>query len=290
MREFAWRIFAGELNNSDLEHSEGGDRAPTYLITPLGAKVNRLLAVGVLTELENTGDEREPMWKARISDPTGTFFITAGQYQPEAASALSKLKPPVFVAVMGKSRVYSPEEGVVYISVRPEIIKETDSYVRDYWIMEACRGLKERLDAVREAAKLEEVTTDKLMALGFRKELADGIVLARGHYKELDVERFEEMLVDALRYILEEDSNEDEKDLARKDESDESVKEEMDKERTILEIVEELDRDGKGASWEELVTGAKKRKIKEEQLEELTNLMLENGKIFEPVLGRIKKA
>lgn len=290
MREFAWRIFAGELNNSDLEHSEGGDRTPTYLITPLGAKVNRLLAVGVLTELENTGDEREPMWKARVSDPTGTFFITAGQYQPEAASALSKLKPPVFVSVMGKSRVYSPEEGVVYISVRPEVIKEVDSYVRDYWILEACRGLKQRLDAAKEAAKLEEVTTEKLRALGFRKELTDGIVLASGHYKEADVERYEEMLVDALRYLLEEESNTDEKDLVRKDETDESVKEEKDKEETILEIVEELDRNGKGASWDELVTGAKKRKMKEEELEELTNLMLENGKIFEPVLGRIKKA
>ncbi|MCK5548521.1 MAG: hypothetical protein KAI64_05875, partial [Thermoplasmata archaeon] len=79
MREFAWRVFAGELNSADLEYSEGGERAPSYLVTPLGAKVNRILAVGVLTELENQGSDTEPMWKARLSDPTGTFYITSGR-------------------------------------------------------------------------------------------------------------------------------------------------------------------------------------------------------------------
>jgi RPA family protein len=292
MREFAWRIFAGELNSSDFEHSEGGERAPTYLITPLGARVNRLLAVGVLTELENLGDVQEPMWKARISDPTGTFYVSAGQYQMEAAAVLSKLKPPAFVSVMGKSRVYSPEEGVVYISVRPEIVKEVDSYFRDYWILEACKSLKTRLDAVREALKLEEVTKDKLMALGFRKELSEGIELAKRHYKEIPLERFEELLIDALRYLLEEDSNPDELDLAKKSVQTGDNEEGADKNRQeiILQVVEELDKDGKGASWEDVVSNAKKRKIAEEELEELTNALLEDGKIYEPVLGKIKRA
>jgi len=291
MREFAWRVFAGELNASDFEHSEGGERVPTYLITPLGARINRLMAVGVLTELENLGDEREPMWKARVSDPTGTFYITAGQYQMEASMALSKLKPPAFVSVIGKSRVYSPEEGVVYISVRPETIKEVDSYIRDYWILDSCKSLKDRIDTVKEALKLESPTKDKLRALGCREELADGIVLAMGHYKEIELEKYEEMLVDALRYLLEEESSQEESELVQKDSAQEKKETvEEDGESEILQIVESLDKDGRGANWDEIVSAAKRKKIKEKELEELINNMFEKGKIFEPVLGKIKKA
>ena len=43
-REVAWRVFAGELNSSDLEVRGEGEKAPSYLITPLGAQINRLFA------------------------------------------------------------------------------------------------------------------------------------------------------------------------------------------------------------------------------------------------------
>ena len=103
-REVAWRLFAGEYNDSNLEAGGGGDRAPTYVVTPLGARVNRLFVVGVLTDVENVGTDGQPMWRARITDPTGTFHVYAGQYQPEAAAKLAKIKPPAFAAVAGKSR------------------------------------------------------------------------------------------------------------------------------------------------------------------------------------------
>jgi len=126
MREVAWRLFASEYNDANLEMDGGGDRAPSYIVTPLGAKVNRVFVVGVITDVENVGTDIQPMWRARVSDPTGTFRIYAGQYQPEAAATLSKLKPPVFGAIVGKSRVYSPEAGSVFTSIRPERIKAVD--------------------------------------------------------------------------------------------------------------------------------------------------------------------
>jgi RPA family protein len=100
MREVAWRVFSGEYNASDLEHSTGEERSASYVVTPLGAKVNRLFLVGVLTDLENVGTDTEPLWRARISDPTGVFYVSAGQYQPEAAKALSRMKAPSFVAII----------------------------------------------------------------------------------------------------------------------------------------------------------------------------------------------
>src|SRR2546428_3517463 len=139
MREVAWRLFASESIDANLELDGGGDRARSYIVAPVGAKVNRVFVVGVITDVKNVGGDIQPMWRARVSDPTGTFHIYAGQYQPEAAATLSKLKPPVFGAIVGKSRIYSPEAGTVFTSIRPERIKSVDEAVRDTCNLEAFR-------------------------------------------------------------------------------------------------------------------------------------------------------
>src|SRR3989442_5846986 len=153
MREVAWRLFASEYNDANLEMDGGGDRAPSYIVTPLGAKVNRVFVVGVITDVENVGSDIQPMWRARVSDPTGTFHIYAGQYQPEAAATLSKLKPPVFGAIVGKSRIYSPEAGTARTSIPPERIKAGDQTVREYWNLAARRTLPKRPEITWGAPK-----------------------------------------------------------------------------------------------------------------------------------------
>src|SRR5207245_3024951 len=105
---------------------------------------NRVCVVVVIRDVEKVGSDIQPMWRARVSDPTGTFHIYAGQYQPEAAATLSKLKPPVFGAIVGKSRIYSPEAGTVFTSIRPERIKPVDGEVRGSSILEACRSSRKR--------------------------------------------------------------------------------------------------------------------------------------------------
>ncbi|MCD5409697.1 MAG: hypothetical protein LRZ87_02895, partial [Methanocellales archaeon] len=117
-RELAWRIFAEEFNQADLQYSEGDDRVPNYVITPTGAKCNRLFVVGVVTEAEDMGDD---LWRARVTDPTGSFLVYAGQYQPGAVTFLSELQVPSIVAVVGKARIYE-QEGTIYASIRPEEI------------------------------------------------------------------------------------------------------------------------------------------------------------------------
>jgi len=138
-REVAWRVFAAEFNSSSLEMKGEGEKTASYLISRLGAKMNRIFVVGVLTDNENVGNENEPVWRAKITDPTGTFYMTAGQYQPEAAMALTKLQPPCFVAVVGKFRTYSPEEGKMYVSIRPERVGKVEASVRDGSVRE-CRS------------------------------------------------------------------------------------------------------------------------------------------------------
>jgi len=294
IREVAWRLFSGEYNDATLELAGGGDRAPSYVVTPLGAKVNRVFVVGVVTDVENVGSEMQPMWRARVADPTGTFHLYAGQYQPEASAVLSKLKPPMFGAITGKSRTYTPDSGTVYTSIRPERIKEVDGALRDYWILEACRSLKKRLEAMAEAQRMDPPTKDALMKLGVREPLADGIVQAVAHYGKADLARYTAMLAEALRYLLPE---------FREDRSPEAAAAQVEpapaperepepddgKETAVLEVITSLDKDGKGAPWDAILTASKAKGIAKEDLEEAINRLLDKGLVYEPVLGRMKR-
>ncbi|HEX9340100.1 MAG TPA: hypothetical protein VF992_02875 [Thermoplasmata archaeon] len=291
IREVAWRLFASEYNDANLEAEGGGDRAPSYVVTPLGAKVNRIFVVGVITDVENVGTDMQPMWRARVSDPTGTFNVYAGQYQPEAASALSKLRPPAFGAIVGKSRIYSPEAGTTYTSVRPERIKAVDGGVRDYWILEACRSLRKRLDAMAEAQKMDPLTKEGLMKIGVKEAIADGIVRAVDHYGRVDLSRYTAMLAEGLRYLLPEY-----RETAGAGEpaqpavpAEEPAPEPDAAEEAVLAIVGDLDKDGKGAPWEGILATASAKGVTKDALEESINSLLDKGLIYEPILGRMKK-
>jgi uncharacterized protein len=293
MREVAWRLFAGEYNDANLEIPGTGERAPSYVVTPLGAKVNRIFVVGVITDVENVGTDMQPMWRARVADPTGTFQVYAGQYNPEAAAVLSKLKPPVFGAIVGKSRVYSPEPGRVYTSIRPEVVKEVDESVRDFWILEACRSLKKRLDAAAEAQKMDPVTKEALLKVGVKEAIADGLVQASTHYGLGELSRYTAMLAEALRYLLPEFREAAPSEAVpevREAPAKAAEPEEPDAdEEKVIAVVASLDRDGKGAPWEGILDAASKAGVTKEHLEEAINSLLDKGLIYEPVLGRMKK-
>jgi RPA family protein len=150
MREVAQRAFAEEFNDATYTFRESDEeRAPVYVLLPTGAKANRVFVVGTLTETEDVGSEDE-YWQGRVVDPTGTFFVYAGQYQPEAAGMLRETEPPVFVAVVGKPRTYETDDGTVNVSLRPEhltIVSETD---RHQWVTETAERTLDLLDACEE--------------------------------------------------------------------------------------------------------------------------------------------
>ena len=150
-REVAQRVFAGEFNDASYTFKESDDdRAPVYLLLPTGERANRVFIVGTLTETEDVGEDNE-YWRGRIVDPTGTFFVYAGQYQPDAASALREAEPPAYVAVVGKPRTYETDDGDVNVSVRPESITEVDAATRDQWVIETADRTLDRIDAVDDA-------------------------------------------------------------------------------------------------------------------------------------------
>lgn len=145
IRETAYRVFAQEFRDSNLTFKDSNDQySPQYLLTPTGAKMNRLFIVGTLTEKEDIGTDAE-YWRARIVDPTGAFLIYAGQYQPEAARVIADVNPPEYLAIVGKPSTFQTEDGTVLTSVRPENASVVDAATRDRWVAETAQRTLERI-------------------------------------------------------------------------------------------------------------------------------------------------
>lgn len=298
-RELAWRVFAQEFNRSDMTHTEGGERAPTYLVTPLGAKVNRVFVVGVLTGVERLGQQGDVL-RARVTDPTGTWNLYAGQYQPEALKALSEASPPAVVAVVGKSRLYTPEAGVALASVRPETVRVVSKEERDAWILETVTLTRQRIEAIEAALGMETPAPEKLVDLGFPGHLAEGVVLSLPHYGKPELAVWKEMLLDGLQVMLGKtprplpaspDAAQPGAQAAVEEVVVSSPPASPERERAqdlVAELIAKLDA-GKGAPWEEIVSEAARSAVGEEGVEEAINALLDKGVVYEPVLGRLKK-
>jgi RPA family protein len=183
-REVAYRLFAAEYDDADFSYSESDEeRAPNYVVTPTGARANRVFVVGVLTETEQVNDD---VLRARVVDPTGAFVIYAGQYQPDELAFLERADPPTFVAVTGKARTFQPEDSDrVYTSVRPESINEVTAETRDRWTVGTAEQTLARVGTMAEGLSREERgddLRDALAADGVDEGLAAGIALAIDHY------------------------------------------------------------------------------------------------------------
>lgn len=149
-REVAKRLFAREFNDATYTFKESEDElAPNYTLLPTGDRVNRLFFAGTLTETEDVGSDSE-YWQGRVVDPTGTFYVYAGQYQPEAASTLRQIETPTYVTVVGKPRSYETDEGETNVAVRPESISQVEESTRNRWVVETADQTIDRLQAFDE--------------------------------------------------------------------------------------------------------------------------------------------
>jgi hypothetical protein len=302
-REHAWRVFAMEYNDTMISMKGEGKMAPSYVVTPLGGKVNRLFFVGVLTDVEVMSEDGSFV-RAHVSDPTGVFTLFSGQYQPEMTAKLQSLDVPSFVAVTGKSRSYQPEEGdMMYASVRPEEMVEVNASLRDEWILEAILRTKERIEAVKEGLSMGEVTGDELKNLGFSKPVADGVAIAFNKYDRLMVEKYIQMLQDAVDYVGMGEQAEALSPSSLEDSSKPSTDEKSTSEKTILSsAVDEQDEEAEeivlnvikanegedGVSWDVITKACEKDGLDETRVEEALNSLMDKGLIYEPVLGTIK--
>ncbi|MEA3142741.1 MAG: uncharacterized protein QOG31_65 [Thermoplasmata archaeon] len=316
-REVAHRAFAQEFNASRHEIKGQGEKDPSFIVTPLGAKVNRIHVVGVCTDVEPVGESGE-VWRARISDPSGVFSVYAGNYQPEAAQAIKELenKTPCFVAVTGKARTYEPEPGSVFVSIRPEAVTVVDEATRDQWLLDTARRTQERLAAVAAVRAEPHVTLEALVGRGMAKPVAEGALLAQQHYGLTDTERFAHAIKQCVSPLLPGGSvpvvrleKREAPGFAptsqaqaapteaamptwrppaaapKPDAAAEAATEALD--NGVLANVQRLEGQ-KGARWDDILQASATGGVSAEQVEEALNRLMDKGLVYEPTLGILK--
>ncbi|HJJ30842.1 MAG TPA: nucleic acid-binding protein [Methanocorpusculum sp.] len=185
-REPAKRVFAAELREATKTiKDESDEKSPTYLLLPTGERCNRILISGAITDKVKGGDQNVT-YRAKISDPTGMFYISASSYQPEAMLQMAKIdtEMPSFVTVVGKPNAYTTPDGRVLVSVRAESIQVVDRETRDMWAADTAKATLKRV---------EQMFSDG--------ELTPGAQLARETYPQ-KAEYWKQMVFDALSKLL----------------------------------------------------------------------------------------
>ncbi|MGA1821109.1 MAG: hypothetical protein ACMUIG_01120 [Thermoplasmatota archaeon] len=302
IRETARRLFAIEYNRSEHEDRGTEDNAPNYLITPLGDRVNRIYLIGVMMNKTNTGTEDSPMYRAEVRDPTGTFYLYAGQYQPQAMSALSVLEPPILVGVVGKVRTFMKEDGTFYTSVKPETVFPVDIPERDRWILSTAKFTRDKILSVRDAMEMEDPKTDALMDKGHGKKAAECGVESVGLYGSVDLAPFIDSIRTSLGMVMEgggtpldnvpklsisqitEGGSFGAESAEGGDEGDEDPAEVKEK---VMAIIKELSNE-KGAFYRDILSKCEDEGIDKILLEETVQELLDEGSIYEPTIGIIK--
>ena len=202
-RETAWRVFANELNTSTLEIKATEEKMPSYVVSPLGAKINRVLVAGTLTEKANSGTPEEPLWRGRIQDVNGQFFLNVGRYQPDAMAAMADLEPPCFVAAVGRVRTYTTDDGRTFVSVRPERIIKIDESTLNEWLLDTAQSAWTRLKWMKQVVSLPDAKVPDLIKMGMSPVQAEGMLYALDNYGEMpDSSVYLKTIQNALRRLL----------------------------------------------------------------------------------------
>ena len=283
-REVAKRVFARELEvcrelekSARLDFQAADPKAPNLLISPLGLILHRVFIVGVITELDSIGTQND-MWKARIVDPTGAFTVYAGQYQPDASIFFSTVQIPAFIALTGKVRIYEPEPGSVFVSVRAEEANAVDEEIRNRWVVDTAEQTVERLEVFSDALvsgyrgeKLREYLLEK----GISSELTEGISIVLE--RERAPQEFAKLLRTTIRECL--------KSLDFDSENNEGAN--ADQKEFVLELLREMG-GNKGVDYATFVDTAVSRGIPVEVVEKVVRSLLEGGQCYEPRIGIIR--
>lgn len=153
-------VLARELNMVDETYQGDSDTDPVYALLPTFTGANRVFFIGTLTETEDTSsDGSNPYMKARIVGPTGTFYVYAGQYQPDAKAFIQDAEAPEVVAVTGKPKTFETDDGETRVKIAPEQMSTVSMEDRSRWVVDAARHTHRRLVAAKDGRVVDEPDT-----------------------------------------------------------------------------------------------------------------------------------
>lgn len=295
-RQSALHMFASEYGESTLSEKGSGEFDPSFVITKLGSRVNRVIVAGLLERIEGRDVANgSVIYQGQLRDPSGINYFSVGDYVSDSVkemtiqlSARLESGEPVLVLMVAKTRLYQTEEGAIYTSLRPEEMCVIDAQRYASWLAKTSQSLMQRMsiyvssldfDANSESLSKSDLTENQIL----------GLISSRNHYGDIDLEHYRLNVMQAL------DIAEGKLDAATKpapqrmlveesSEGDGETEGQSDLESAIIDIITKLDQ-GDGVEFETILVNAEargfQRTIAEEKLEELSD----DGTVHEPAFG-----
>ena len=296
-RQPAWHMLASEFSEATLNEKGSGEYDPSFVITKLGAKVNRVVVAGLLERLEvRETSNGSTLYQGQMRDPSGLHYFSVGDYASESMRELTlslvektEVGEPVLLLMVAKSRWYQTDEGAVYTSLRPEEACEIDAQQYALWLTRTCEDTLQRMKYFTDSLSAEP-TREGLLAAEIPEYMVDGLIVSRNHYGEIDTENYTLNIMQALDIAegrMEAASQPVSAPTAPASDADEGEVTpggESEVKDSILSIIEQLDQ-GDGVDFETVLTNAVARgfdrSVAEEKLDELSN----EGTLHEPRFG-----
>ena len=296
-------MLASEFSDSTLHQQGSGEFDPLFVITKLGAKVNRLVVAGLLERLEpRETSNGATLWQGQLRDPSGLHYFSVGDYAPESMRELtvqlaSRIDDgeTVMLIMTAKARYFQNDEGAVYTSLRPEEAAViTRSNYRN-WLVKAAQGLLERMDAHEKSSSLEK-NLQSLTSAGIPENLREGILLANEHYGEIDLENYRLNIMQTLDIAEDKmpsspapkvPTPQTSLDVSDDTPASESANGETDLKQVMLDLISRLDQ-GEGVDFDTLLSNAAARGHDRDAAESSLDDLSEEGTVHEPRFGWFK--
>lgn len=305
-RQPAWHMLASEFTDSTLSQQGSGEFDPMFIITKLGAKVNRVIVAGMLERLDpRETSNGSTLWQGQLRDPSGLHFFSVGDYASESMreltiqlSARIEDGESIMMLMTAKARYFQNEEGAVYTSLRPEEAAVVTREVYRNWLVRASQGMLERMEMQEKSSSMEK-TNEALSSANIPGHMIEGLLLANEHYGEIDVEPYRLNIMNALDIAEDKvpsftgSSNpapqaslqvEDESEDSSEDESNEVG---TDLKQVLLDLIARLDQ-GEGVDFDTLLSNAAARGHDRDASESSLDELTEDGSVHEPRFGWFK--
>lgn len=295
-RQPALHMFASEYGESTLSEKGSGEFDPSFVVTKLGSRVNRVIVAGLLERIEGRDVANgSVIYQGQLRDPSGINYFSVGDYVSDSVkemtiqlSARLESGEPILLLMVAKTRLYQTEEGAIYTSLRPEEMCVIDAQRYASWLANTSNSMMNRM--ARYVASLDfEANMESLSKSEMSENQILGLIASRNHYGDIDLEHYRLNVMQALdiaegkldaatkpapqKLLVEEDTSEGQNNDDK-----------ADLEAAIVDIITKLDQ-GDGVEFETILVNAEargfQRSIAEEKLEELS----EDGTVHEPAFG-----
>ncbi|MBT4058974.1 MAG: hypothetical protein HOE69_01530 [Euryarchaeota archaeon] len=290
-RQPAIRMFAREYFESDLIEQGSGEYDPTFVITKLGAKVNRMMVAGLLERIERRDGDNGANYRGAIRDPTGLHMFNVGSFQPEIHAAVEELvaqfdqnAEPIMMLAIGKASPYQTDDGGVFTGMRLEEFTTINGEGYANWLVETADATLRRIDFFQKARDMEP-SLDVFKTIGIPEDLISGLISARGHYATVDADVYMVGVLRALdsaegniTMLTTENEGADGESSDGGDTSNEQIKE------WISEYLQAQD-PGDGVPYDSVMQDLAMKGVSRSIGEATVDLLMEDGLVFEYKFG-----